>query len=45
MQPDVVTFSTLIACCEKLGDVGRAEALWDAMHKLVSCQACLLTVV
>lgn len=35
LQPDVVTFSTLIACCERLGDVERAEGLWEKMQQLV----------
>lgn len=30
-QADVVTVSTLIACCERLGDWQRAQAVWEWM--------------
>ena len=39
LQPDVVTFSTLIACCERQGNVARAEQLWESMRAQVRGRA------
>lgn len=31
LQADVVTVSTLISCCERMGDWRRALEVWDWM--------------
>jgi hypothetical protein len=41
-QADVVTVSTLIACCERLGDWQRAQAVWEWMTAQVSGQFLLV---
>lgn len=35
LQADVVTVSTLIACCERLGDWQRAQEVWRWMESQV----------
>lgn len=41
LQADVVTVSTLISCCERLGDWRRAQEVWDWMMEQVgSCWVC-----